>query len=49
MFFLFSVCKVVATELEARLDETGKKREILEIGYGQGDVLPSKKKDYKKS
>ncbi|XP_066588841.1 protein canopy 4 [Prorops nasuta] len=43
------VCKVVATELEARLDETGKTREVLEIGYSVDDVAPRKKKEYKKS
>ncbi|KAG6797896.1 protein canopy 3 [Apis mellifera caucasica] len=43
------VCKVVATELEARLDETGKTHDILEIGYSLDDVLPKKKKEYKKS
>lgn len=46
---LFTVCKVLATELEARLDETGKKREVLELGYSVEDVLPSRKMDYKKS
>lgn len=43
------VCKVVATELEARLDETGKTRDVLEIGYSIDDVLPKKKKEYKRS
>ncbi|XP_076246323.1 FGF signaling regulator protein canopy b [Calliopsis andreniformis] len=43
------VCKVVATELEARLDETGKTRDVLEIGYSVDDVLPKKKMEYKKS
>lgn len=43
------VCKVVATELEARLAETAKTRDILEIGYSVDDVLPKKKKEYKKS
>ncbi|XP_043793775.1 protein canopy homolog 3 [Apis laboriosa] len=43
------VCKVVATELEARLDETGKTHDVLEIGYSLDDVLPKKKKEYKKS
>ncbi|XP_043251035.1 protein canopy 4 [Colletes gigas] len=43
------VCKVVATELEARLDETGKTHTVLEIGYSVEDVSPKKKKEYKKS
>ncbi|XP_078038724.1 FGF signaling regulator protein canopy b [Augochlora pura] len=43
------VCKVVATELEARLDETGKTHDVLEIGYSVDDVQPKKKKEYKKS
>lgn len=43
------VCKVLAMELEARLDETGKTRGILEIGYSIDDVAPKKKKEYKKS
>ena len=47
--FIFSVCKVVATELEARLDETGKTRDVLEIGYSIDDVVPKKKKEYVKS
>ncbi|XP_071562490.1 protein canopy 4 [Temnothorax nylanderi] len=43
------VCKVLATELEARLDETGKTHDVLEIGYSVDDVAPKKKKEYKKS
>lgn len=43
------VCKVVTTELEARLDETGKTRDVLEIGYSIDDVSPKRKKEYKKS
>ncbi|XP_076166653.1 FGF signaling regulator protein canopy b [Ptiloglossa arizonensis] len=43
------VCKVVATELEARLDETGKTHDVLEIGYSVDDVVPKRKKEYKKS
>ncbi|KZC13199.1 PREDICTED: protein canopy homolog 3 [Dufourea novaeangliae] len=43
------VCKVVAMELEAKLDETGKTHDVLEIGYSVDDVLPKKKKEYKKS
>lgn len=48
MYFV-TVCKVVATELEAKLVETGKTRDILEIGYSVDDVSPKKKKEYKKS
>ncbi|KAJ8682289.1 hypothetical protein QAD02_018081 [Eretmocerus hayati] len=43
------VCKVVATELEARLDETGKTSDVLEIGYSVDDVAPKKRTEYKKS
>ncbi|KAM0734677.1 Protein canopy 4 [Formica fusca] len=43
------VCKVLAVELEARLDETGKTHDVLEIGYSVDDIVPKKKKDYKKS
>ncbi|XP_058798165.1 protein canopy 4 [Phymastichus coffea] len=43
------VCRVVATELEARLDETGKTSDVLEIGYSVDDVAPKKRKEYKKS
>ncbi|KAI4495470.1 hypothetical protein M0802_008684 [Mischocyttarus mexicanus] len=42
-------CKVVATELEARLDETGKTHDVLEIGYSVDDIIPKKRKEYKKS
>ncbi|XP_029172423.1 protein canopy homolog 3 [Nylanderia fulva] len=41
------VCKVLATELEARLDETGKTHDVLEMGYSVD--APKKKKEYKKS
>lgn len=43
------VCKVVATELEARLDETGKTHDVLEIGYSVDDIAPKRRKEYKKS
>ncbi|KAL2717116.1 protein canopy 4-like isoform X1 [Vespula squamosa] len=45
----FKTCKIVATELEARLDETGKTHDILEIGYSVDDIVPKKRKEYKKS
>ncbi|BET01512.1 TLR4 regulator and MIR-interacting MSAP [Nesidiocoris tenuis] len=43
------VCKILAIELENRLDETGKTSQVLEIGYSVDDVKPKKKKSYKKS
>lgn len=43
------MCRVVATELEARLDETGKTSDVLEIGYSIDDIAPKKRKEYKKS
>lgn len=41
------VCKVLATELQERLRETGKTSEMLEMGYCVD--CPKKKKEYKKS
>ncbi|CAG9813310.1 unnamed protein product [Phaedon cochleariae] len=43
------VCKILATELEGRLKETGKTSEVIETGYAVDDVKPKKKKEYKKS
>lgn len=43
------VCKILAIELEGRLEETGKTNEVLEIGYSVDDVKPKKKKEYKRS
>lgn len=43
------VCKIVAIELESRLDETGKINDVIETGYAVDDVKPKKKKEYKKS
>lgn len=43
------VCKILATELESRLQATGKTSEVLEIGYSIDDVKPKKKKEYRKS
>lgn len=43
------VCKVLAIELENRLEETGKTKEVLEIGYSVDDVKPKKKTEYIKS
>lgn len=44
-----SVCKILATELQERLEETGKTSEIIETGYAVDDVKPKKKKEYRKS
>ncbi|CAH1709892.1 protein canopy 4 [Aphis gossypii] len=41
------VCKILAEELEGRLQETGKTSEYLELGYSIDQ--PKKKKEYKKS
>ncbi|KAJ3645402.1 hypothetical protein Zmor_023064 [Zophobas morio] len=43
------VCKILAIELESRLEETGKTSEVIETGYEVDDVKPKKKKEYKKS
>lgn len=43
------VCKVLATELEQRLEETGKTSDVMETGYALDDVKPKKKLEYKKS
>ncbi|XKL69119.1 hypothetical protein PGB90_006888 [Kerria lacca] len=42
-------CKILAIELENRLQETGKTSDVLEIGYSVDDVKPKKKKEYRKS
>lgn len=43
------VCKILATELQSRLEETGKVHEVIEIGYSLDDVQPKKKTKYQKS
>ncbi|XP_018561788.1 protein canopy 4 [Anoplophora glabripennis] len=43
------VCKILATELQGRLEETGKTNEVIETGYAVDDVKPKKKKEYRKS
>ncbi|KAE8746024.1 hypothetical protein FOCC_FOCC007282 [Frankliniella occidentalis] len=44
------VCKILAIELENRLEETGKSRDVIEIGYSLDDTgLKKKKTKYKKS
>ncbi|XP_055621016.1 protein canopy homolog 4 [Toxorhynchites rutilus septentrionalis] len=42
-------CKILATELEARLAETGKSRDVIELGYSLDDVKPKKRTEYRKS
>ncbi|XP_055613936.1 protein canopy homolog 4 [Uranotaenia lowii] len=42
-------CKILAIELEARLSETGKSHDVLELGYSLDDVKPKKKTEYRKS
>ncbi|XP_046393745.1 protein canopy 4 [Ischnura elegans] len=43
------VCKVVAIELESRLQETGKSHEVLEIGYSLDSDKNKKRTKYEKS
>ncbi|XP_071443809.1 protein canopy 4 [Hetaerina americana] len=43
------VCKVVAIELESRLQETGKSHEVLEIGYSLDSDKNKKRMKYEKS
>ncbi|XP_073998209.1 FGF signaling regulator protein canopy b isoform X3 [Rhodnius prolixus] len=43
------VCKILAIELENRLHETGKTKEMIETGYSVDDIKPKKKKEYTKS
>lgn len=43
------VCKVMATELESRLEETGKSHDVIETGYSFDDTQPKKRTQYKKS
>nr|CAD7398497.1 unnamed protein product [Timema poppensis] len=45
----WQACKVLSIELESRLEETGKSRDVLELGYSFDDVKPKKKTKYKKS
>jgi len=41
-------CKILATELQGRLSETGKSHDVIETGYSL-DVKPKKRTAYKKS
>ncbi|CAH1643271.1 unnamed protein product [Spodoptera littoralis] len=43
------VCKILATELQERLEQTGKVHDVIEIGYSLDDVQPKKKTKYQKS
>lgn len=43
------VCKILATELQSRLEETGKVHDVIEIGYSLDDIQPKKKTKYQKS
>ncbi|KAJ1527077.1 hypothetical protein ONE63_008618 [Megalurothrips usitatus] len=44
------VCKILAIELENRLEETGKSHDVIEIGYSLDDTgIQKKKTKYKKS
>ncbi|KAK3927875.1 Protein canopy 4 [Frankliniella fusca] len=44
------VCKILAIELENRLEETGKSQDVIEIGYSLDDTgLKKKRTKYKKS
>lgn len=48
--FFFTVCKILAIELENRLEETGKSKDVIEIGYSLDDTgMKKKKTKYKKS
>uniref|UniRef100_A0A2M3Z9P2 Putative ctg4a n=1 Tax=Anopheles braziliensis TaxID=58242 RepID=A0A2M3Z9P2_9DIPT len=42
-------CKVLATELQARLTETGRSHDVIEIGYSVDDVKPKKRTEYRRS
>lgn len=46
--FFSSVCKVLSTELESRLAETGKSNDVIELGYSLDDKNKKRTK-YKKS
>lgn len=45
--YIILVCKILAVELEGRLQETGKTSEYLELGYSIDQ--PKKKTKYQKS
>lgn len=43
------MCKILATELQERLEETGKTHDVIETGYAVDDIKPKKKMKYAKS
>ncbi|XP_065363643.1 protein canopy homolog 4 [Calliphora vicina] len=42
-------CKILATELQERLKETGKSHDVIETGYSLDDVKPKKRTEYRRS
>ncbi|XP_050080922.1 protein canopy homolog 4 [Anopheles maculipalpis] len=42
-------CKILATELQDRLSETGRSHDVIEIGYSVDDVKPKKRTEYRRS
>ncbi|XP_011212141.2 protein canopy 4 [Bactrocera dorsalis] len=42
-------CKILATELQERLKETGKSHDVIEMGYSLDDVKPKKRTQYRRS
>uniref|UniRef100_A0A182NZN7 DUF3456 domain-containing protein n=1 Tax=Anopheles epiroticus TaxID=199890 RepID=A0A182NZN7_9DIPT len=42
-------CKILATELQARLSETGRSHDVIELGYSVDDVKPKKRTEYRRS
>uniref|UniRef100_A0A1I8ND36 DUF3456 domain-containing protein n=1 Tax=Musca domestica TaxID=7370 RepID=A0A1I8ND36_MUSDO len=42
-------CKILATELQERLSETGKSHDVIETGYSVDDVKPKKRTEYRRS
>lgn len=42
-------CKLLATELTGRMQETGKSHDVIDIGYSLDDVAPKKRTEYRKS
>nr|XP_014094696.1 protein canopy 4 [Bactrocera oleae] len=42
-------CKILATELQERLKETGKSHDVIEMGYSLDDVKPKKRTAYRRS
>ncbi|XP_053669625.1 protein canopy 4 [Anopheles nili] len=42
-------CKILATELQGRLTETGRSHDVIELGYSVDDVKPKKRTEYRRS